>query len=186
MAKTSPIYCRVTKEGAIVPADPYAASQMRERGFHTGDLLSCDFKKPRNPKFNRLVHRIGQLVAHHIEAFRGMDAHAAIKRLQWEGNIACEEVGVSLALAWRQFSRALLALPNTAGIEAALKVIGALLPSNVMLMMRTPRSLANAVMDEGEYQQVARALCRYTEESYWPSVSAAQIEAMADTFLDPV
>lgn len=96
MSKRERIYFRVSK-GALVPADNYAASVLRQRGYHLGDLVAADVVKPRNPKFNRLVHKLGQLVVANIEAFRGMDAHRAIKRLQIEGRIACEEIGVMVA-----------------------------------------------------------------------------------------
>lgn len=96
MTKRERIYFRVQK-GALVPADSYAASKLRERGYAMNDLLAAELVKPRNPKFNRLVHRIGQLVVANIEAFAGMEAHSAIKRLQIEGKVACEEIGIMVA-----------------------------------------------------------------------------------------
>jgi len=48
------------------------------------DVVAAQITKLRNPKFNRLVHRIGQLVVANIEAFAGLDAHTAIKRMQLE------------------------------------------------------------------------------------------------------
>lgn len=97
MAKRERIYFRVTPDGRLAPADSYAQSKCRERGYRVGDLLAAEIVKPRNPKFNRLVHRIGQLVAANIEAFSGMDAHQCIKRIQIEGKIACEEIGINVA-----------------------------------------------------------------------------------------
>ena len=96
MARRDRIYFRVQK-GALVPADSYAASKLRERGYAMNDLLAAELVKLRNPKFNRLVHRIGQLVVANIDAFSGLDAHQAIKRLQIEGKVACDEIGISVA-----------------------------------------------------------------------------------------
>lgn len=96
MSKRERIYLRVAK-GALVPADNYAASLLRSRGYAMNDLLTAELVKPRNPRFNRLVHRIGQLVVANIESFSGMDAHQAIKRIQIEGKVACEEIGISVA-----------------------------------------------------------------------------------------
>jgi hypothetical protein len=93
MSKREQIYFRVAK-GCLVPADNYAASVLRARGYKVGDLLKADLTKPRNPKFNRLVHQLGQLVVANIEGFAGLDAHKAIKRLQIEGKVACDEIGV--------------------------------------------------------------------------------------------
>lgn len=84
---------RVDK-GCFIPADGYTSRRLRERNYHAGDLVGCVIKKLNNPKFHRLVHRIGQLCAENIEAFHGMDAHTVLKRIQWEANIACEEIGV--------------------------------------------------------------------------------------------
>ena len=88
LSKREKIYFRVTKEGTLAPADQYAQSKCRDRGYRVGDLLSADLTKPRNPKFNRLVHRIGQLVVSNIDGFSGLDAHLAIKRLQIDGKVA--------------------------------------------------------------------------------------------------
>lgn len=81
-------------KGALVPADDMAASRLRAKGYHLNDVVFAEIKKPRNPKFHRLAHRIGMLVAENIDVFTGMSPHDVLKRLQWEGNIGCEEVVV--------------------------------------------------------------------------------------------
>lgn len=149
--KRERIYLRVVK-GALVPADNYAASKLRERGYNMGDLLAAELKKPRNPKFNRLVHRIGQLVVANIEVFQNLDAHTAIKRLQIEGRVACEEIGVMVA-------------------------------NYGMVIQLIPRSLSFESMDEGEYQQAARGICRTIAERYWPNMTEDQISEMAESFV---
>lgn len=151
MSKREKIYFRVDK-GMLVPADNYAASKLRERGYRMGDLLSAELTKPRNPKFNRLVHRIGQLVTANIDSFSGLDAHKAIKRLQIEGKVACDEIGISIA-------------------------------GYGMMMQLIPRSLSNESMDEGEYQQSARGICRTIAERYWPSLTEDAIAEMAESFV---
>ena len=86
---------RVVK-GSLVPADATTQSRMRERGYKVGDLVFAEITKPRNPKFHRLAHRIGALCAQNIDSFTGMAAHKVLKRLQWEANIGCEEIGVQV------------------------------------------------------------------------------------------
>lgn len=152
MSKRDRIYLRVVK-GALVPADPCAESKLRSRGFKMGDLLAAELVKPRNPKFNRLVHRIGQLVVRNIDAFEGMDAHQAIKRLQIEGKVACDEIGIMVA----NFG---------------------------MVIQFIPRSLSFESMDEGEFVEAARGICRTIAERYWPDLSAAQIEEMAESMVE--
>ena len=151
MSKRERIYFRVSK-GCLIPADSYAASKLRERGYGMNDLLSAELTKPRNPKFNRLVHRIGQLVVSNIEAFAGLDAHQAIKRLQIEGKVACEEIGVMVA-------------------------------NYGMVIQLIPRSLSFESMDEGEYVQAARGICRTIAERYWPSLTEDAIAEMAESFV---
>ncbi len=90
------IYLRV-KKGVLVPADNYAASMLRERGYAIGDVIGAVLTKLRNPRFNRLVHRIGALCAANISDFTGMDAHKVIKRIQLEGNIHCEETAIKIS-----------------------------------------------------------------------------------------
>jgi hypothetical protein len=85
------VMLRVIK-GGLAPADDYSASILRARGYRVGDIVSGDIKKPRNPGFHRLAHRIGSLAAENIEAFSGLAAHAVLKRLQLEGDIACENI----------------------------------------------------------------------------------------------
>lgn len=149
--KRERIYLRVVK-GGLVPADDYAASRLREKSYRVGDVLAAQITKLRNPKFNNLVHRIGQLVVANIEGFDGLTAHKAIKRLQIEGRIACDEVGVMVQ-----------------GFGMVIQFI--------------PRSLSFDTMDEGEYYEVARAICRLIAKRYWPTLTPVQIEKMAESFV---
>lgn len=89
------IYLRISK-GALVPADGFAEQQLRARNYKIGDVIKADLTKLRNPKFNRLVHRIGQLVVANIDSFSGLDAHAAIKRCQLESGTQCDEIAIML------------------------------------------------------------------------------------------
>lgn len=84
---------RVVK-GAFTPADISCQARLRDKGFKTGDLVFVEFRKPRNPKFHRLAHALGQLCAENIEAFNGMDPHRVLKRLQIEAQIGCEEMAI--------------------------------------------------------------------------------------------
>jgi hypothetical protein len=183
MKRRERVYLRVIK-GGFAPADVCAQSQLRARGYSVGDVLAADLSKLRNQKFNRLVHRIGQLVTANVDRFSGMDAHAAIKRLQWEGNIACDEIGVSMRSAWEQISAAILKIPGMEVIAPALAVVGSMLPERAVLMMRQPRSLSFESMDEAEYQEAARGICRTIAERYWPMLTAEQIAEMAESMVD--
>ena len=137
--------------GGLVPADGYTRSQLRAKGYKVGDHLLSTLHKPRNPKFHRLAHRLGTLVAENIEEFSGMDAHAVLKRLQVEGNIACDE------------------------FPAFLDIMG----QRIKIAHRMPRSLSFADMDEGEFRQTFTAMCNVIARDYWADCTADQIELMA-------
>lgn len=153
IAKRKPekLMLRIEK-GALVPADGYTASRLRERGYHIGDMVGATISKLRNQKFNRLVHRIGQLCAANLDAFSGMEAHAVIKRLQLESGVACD--------------------------ETAIKV-----PGLGMVMHRTPKSLSFENLDEGEFHDAARGLCRWIATEYWSTLTPEQVEQMAESFV---
>lgn len=150
--KHEPVYLRVI-QGGLVPADSYAQTQLRNKKFKIGDVVRCDVRKLRNQKFNRLVHRIGQLVAANIEAFSGLDAHTCIKRLQIEGRIACDEIGI-------------------------------MVQGYGMVIQFIPRSMSFESMDEAEYHDCAKRICRLIAERYWPNLEPLQIEEMAGAMVD--
>ena len=150
--KREPVYLRVI-HGGLVPADGYAQTQLRNKKFKIGDVVRCDVRKLRNQKFNRLVHRIGQLVAANIEAFSGLDAHTCIKRLQIEGRIACDEIGI-------------------------------MVQGYGMVIQFIPRSMSFDSMDEEEYHDCAKQICRLIAERYWQGLDPEQIEEMAGVMVD--
>lgn len=143
---------RVIK-GGLVPADGYVSQRLRERGYKVGDTLMAILTKPRNPKFNRLAHRIGTLCVKHLPGFGSLTAHSSLKRIQWEANIACEEIGV-------------------------------MMPNIGIVPLRLPESLAFDQMDESVFHEVVKGICRHISFKYWPDLTPAQVEEMADTMVD--
>ncbi|MEN6585438.1 MAG: hypothetical protein ABFE02_05205 [Sulfuricella sp.] len=89
--KPERIALRIDK-GCLRPADGLSQERLRAKGFHVGDVVFAELKKPRNPGFHRLAHALGQMVADNIDDFHGMSAHATIKRLQCESGFGCEEI----------------------------------------------------------------------------------------------
>lgn len=150
--KPEKIYLRVI-QGGFQPADQCAAYQLRDKKLKVGDIVGVTIKKLRSNGFNRLVHRIGQLCVANIEAFHGLDAHVCIKRLQIEGKIACDEIGV-------------------------------MVPGYGMVIQFIPRSMSYESMDQVEYHDAAKKICRLISERYWPSLDADQIEEMAGAMID--
>jgi len=150
--KKEKIHLRIVK-GGLVPADQYAESLLRNKKFKVGDVVGAEIRKLRNVKFNRLVHRIGQLCAANIEEFTGIDPHRVIKRLQIEGRIACDEIGV-------------------------------LVPGFGMVIQFIPRSMSFSEMDEAEYHECAKQICRLIAGRYYKGMTEDEIMIMAECMID--
>lgn len=143
-------------KGAFVPADNTTVGRLRSRNYRNGDLIFAEFKKPRNPGFHRLAHQLGTLCAENLDAFDGWESHAVLKRLQIESNVGCDEM--------------VCLLPDSMGTY----------------LHRSARSLSYESMDEGEFHEVMRGLCKHIAKRYWKDVEPAAIERMAGCMVDPV
>lgn len=146
------IRLRVTK-GSLVPADEAARLALRSRKLKPGDIVHADVSKPRNPEFHRLVHQIGAMVVANVDEFKNLDAHEALKKLQLDANVQCED--------------SIMTVPD----------IGPCL-------IRTPKSLAFASMDEITFRDFAHRICRHIAERYWPDMTAEQVEQMAEMYVE--
>lgn len=89
------VLMRVEK-GAFVPFNQSSIDLLKERGLKIGDVIAMDFSKPRNPQFWRMAHQLGTMCVEHIEDFSGIDSHKALKKLQFDANIECEETDIEL------------------------------------------------------------------------------------------
>jgi hypothetical protein len=81
---------------ALVAATQWDQAALRARGYKAKQLVRASLKRPRNPKFNNLAHAIGTLCVEHCEGFEGMDAHDALKKLQRQSGVCCEEIDIDL------------------------------------------------------------------------------------------
>ena len=151
--KPETIYLRVEK-GTLLPADGYARQQLKAKGYHTGDVLAATLKKLNNPKFDRLLHRIGQLCAANIEAFHGLTAHQVLKKLQIESNTHCEELPILLP----EFG--------------------------IVAHQRIPLSLNFEEVDDGLRHEIGRAFCRWIAEKYWPKMTPEAVEQLAENWIE--
>jgi len=80
--------------GCLRPASGWVADELRERKYAIGDVVLAVITRARNPQFNRLVHAFGKMLSENIEAFKMLDAHAVLKRLQIESGVACDEMQI--------------------------------------------------------------------------------------------
>ncbi len=136
-------------KGGFAPADGYTESRLRDKGHHINDLVFAQLSKPRNPKYHRLVHQFAIMLANNIEDFENLDPHSILKRIQYEANIGCEEIGAKV-------------------------------PGVGFVSVRFPRSMSFESMDQGEFEEIYRAMCRYIAENYWRGMTEEQIAEMAE------
>ena len=78
----------------LMPSD--SRSEQVASNWRPGETLAGELRKPRNPRFHRLMHAIGGLAAENLDEFEGMDGHQVLKRLQIESGIGCDEMAVMM------------------------------------------------------------------------------------------
>lgn len=74
-----------------MPSSDADRSILRERDFRINTKIRADLKQPRNPRFNGLVHGLGRVLSQNIDRFSGKQSHDAIKALQLESGVYCDE-----------------------------------------------------------------------------------------------
>lgn len=84
------------EHGCFVPSHPIDQRLAKERGFRVGHEYRADIKQARVSWQHRLIHKIGQLMVDNVEGWEQMKSHDAIKRLQRESGICCEEVEIDI------------------------------------------------------------------------------------------
>lgn len=68
----------------------------KARGYRVNDEVRLEIKKPRNAKFHALAHALGALLVQNVPGFETMDGHSALKRIQRECGVHCEESTVEV------------------------------------------------------------------------------------------
>lgn len=168
MSKQKKINLRVEK-GGFVPNDRADKEDLQERNYKIGDVVQAVITKPRNPLFNRLVHRIGWLCIAHLKEFRDyQSAHLVLKRLQLEGNLGCDEIMIEQAIVDATFPYLLSKPISQPGL----------------VKFRVPQSLSFENMDEHEFKEISKGFCRHISEYYWQDLDADAIEEMAESFVE--
>lgn len=82
----------IVGKGNFVPADEETKLRLRSYGFAIGEIVNAKITKPRNPRFHNMVHRLGRLCVENLDGFEQLNAHKAIKRLQYESGAGCDEM----------------------------------------------------------------------------------------------
>ena len=75
-----------------MPADRQTEDELKS--WSNAQVRAGELRCPRNPRFHRLAHAIGQLAADNLDEFTGMDGHQVLKRLQLESGVGCDEMAI--------------------------------------------------------------------------------------------
>jgi len=81
--------------GALVPADRYSSDALKARRLGPSDVVFATLRKPRNPKFHRLAHALGQMLVENLDEFADLDSHSVLKRIQLEADIGCDQMAIN-------------------------------------------------------------------------------------------
>lgn len=103
--QTSPLYLKVERLirpstgeeiKAFVAMTEWDARLLRERKLHAGSEVRAYFTKPRDIRSHKLIHKIGALLVDNVQKFELLNAHDAVKRVQRESGVMCEETTIDL------------------------------------------------------------------------------------------
>lgn len=155
MSKPERLLFTVTdNNGTIAPENSYVMGRMRSRGYRKGDILLIVATKPRKPGYHRYAHKIGQFLIVNTERF--------------ESYVDAHEVIKTLQVEGEIACDTLL-------IKA---------PNNAMYRHLVPKSLAFDRMDQGEFEEVVKALCRYISYEYFPTMDGGAVQKMIELMPD--
>lgn len=142
---------------ALVAAHPVDRRICKERRYRMGDEVRMDLKKPRNVKFHRLMHAIGQLLVEHMAGFEHLDAHGAIKRVQRESGVCCEEMTVDMG---------------------TLRIGDMEIPLG-QRPVKVPESMAFDDMSQERAEELFKGVTGWISANYWPDMPPCVVEEMA-------
>ena len=58
------------------------------------------------------------------------------------------------------------------------------IPGLGVLVSKRPRSLAFESLDQGEFYELMKGLCRHIAETYWPHMTPEAVQEMAESFVE--
>lgn len=148
--------------GAFVPLHDIDRRLAKDRGYRAGREYRLEIKESRNAAFHRLAHVIGHLLVDNVEAFRDLDAHAALKQLQLESGICCETVEMDAS----PVVKALLDAAEAVLGVGARRVLAAVLPEIRTIPVKVPQSLSFDSMEEEDFAAFFKGITAWIGDHY--------------------
>lgn len=180
--RKEPIGFRVKYDGGVPIMHPATASDAErvKPYLRGGDLVFCDFRKPRNYGFHRLAHAIGRMLVENIDGFDHLTPHEALKRVQMEAGAGCETIMVDINTVWSDVMKWIRDNMGDAYVQVLRLALEAIGIKSRQIPVHVPRSLSYESMDQGEFHEVVKTICKYVSRRYWPSLTPEAIEEMAE------
>lgn len=86
----------VMPDGSFRASDNASRKALKSRGFHKHQEVIAYLYRVRDGVQWRRAHALGQMLVDNVDAFHGLDAHHALKKVQLDGSIACESEKIDL------------------------------------------------------------------------------------------
>ena len=137
-------------KGGIAPENSYVAGRLNAKSYKVGDILLISATKPRLPWYHRYAHKIAQLVIQNVERFRQYTDPHLVLKTLQA------ESGIGCEII-------ILKIPKVGFVE-----------------QRLPHSLSFERMEQGEFEETVKGLCRHIGEEYMGGMSPEQVQAMIE------
>lgn len=124
----------------------------------------------------RVSHRIGDLVFAEFTKPRSPGFHRLAHQL---GSLLAENIEAFEHMGSHAILKRLQIEANVGCDEIAV-----VFPGIGPCSYRIPRSLSYESMDENEFHEVIGGMCKHVAKTYWPTLSAAQVESMASAWVE--
>jgi hypothetical protein len=147
---------------ALLAEHPVDRELMKQRGYRRGQEVRLEIKAPRDAWRHRLLHKIGQLMTDNVEGWQELDTHEAVKRLQREAGVCCDEIDMDATAV----VAAVLAASDAAFGPGASKLLREVLPKIETIPVTVARSLAFDSMDEDEFRRLFEGITRHIGDAY--------------------
>lgn len=115
MSTKPKLACKVREYGGrrvLWPADHFSTEWIAGQPLDSLHWVSTH--RPRSPQFHRAVHKLCQFLIAHLDSFKGMDAHSALKRLQLESALYCDQTLITI----KGFGTAMHLVPQSISFES--------------------------------------------------------------------
>ncbi|NIT58409.1 MAG: hypothetical protein GWN00_19935 [Aliifodinibius sp.] len=120
-------------------------------------------------------HRINDIVFAQMSKPRNPKFHNLAHKF---GELVSENIDSFMSMDAHKVLKRLQIEANIGCEEVAANIAG-----HGMIILKIPRSLSFESMEEGEFQEVMRGMCRHVAEFYWPMLSEDEIAEMAGVMI---